>query len=265
MTSPTHKAIRHRDTQPRKLRTRPRRQYSASSARYCAPPSALAQWLYRHFYSTARKRFTTHRVVKFLSIGLCCACILTTCTVPHMAARTNSTVVLARHISKGTVIHSSDLRTVPLTLRVNHNALVTSRSSIVGKTSAIDLEANCPIPKSALHNATAVPVSYTSIDVRLASSSATLTRGQHITLITARLDSQENQYDTSTTLARDAIVTDIPHQKAHAQFWEGESSTSTSAGTHITVAMPAQDAMRVLTVQSDSPIIAVSTATHVDK
>lgn len=145
-------------------------------------------------------------------------------------------------VPRGTVITKRDIGYAPVSSSVNISTLVTSYDAVLGKISPVRLAKGMLIPKTVIEDVPVVPRGYTSLDVSLASSSATLRVGQHIELIGA-----------DDTVSRSAIVIHIPRESTSRALWE----VSEERNTAMTVALPAEEALRVLRAQTNSPIIAV--------
>ena len=110
---------------------------------------------------------------------------------------------------------------VPSSLDIT--TLVVSANDVVGKMSPVRLSKGL-------------------LDISLASSFTSMHVGERISLLSAQ-----------ATLSSSALVLHIPsHAQSHA-LWEINEERNTA----ITVALPAQDALRIVEAQSTSPIIAV--------
>ncbi|TCD53718.1 hypothetical protein EJ419_07045 [Alloscardovia theropitheci] len=145
-------------------------------------------------------------------------------------------------IPRGMIIKDSDLRLVTVSSSLDTSAMVTSVHMVSGKLSPITLTQGSFIPQSVIEDVPIVPHGYTSLDVTLASSASSIKIGETISLLTSE-----------ETLSSSAVVLHIPQQHRPQQIWDTQNS-ETSA---ITLALPAHDAMKVLTAQNNSPIIAV--------
>ena len=237
MSKFTHSTNRsHRQSSPAAQRR------DALPASANARPRTISVWFYQHFLSSAHKRLHAHRC--FLA-GICmalgCAFILiSSFIVPPKSA--HHVVMMARSIPRGTVIQARDVRMADVPSSLDITTLVVSANDAVGKMSPVRLSKGLLIPKTVLHDVPVVPKGYTSLDISLASSFTSMHVGERISLLSAQ-----------ATLSSSALVLHIPsHAQSHA-LWEINEERNTA----ITVALPAQDALRIVEAQSTSPIIAV--------
>ncbi len=195
------------------------------------------------FYSSAHKRRRSHQLL--VSFFLLCAGlgVLITAGLLHASHRSTHVVALNRTLYQGTVISEDDLSYTAINSGIDTQTLVSDAHSIVGKMSPVTLSKGSVIPKTLITDVPILPRGYACIDIRVASSLSTIRVGDNIALISSE-----------ESISDDAIVMNIPETpKSSNVLWQDTDAQSAL----VTIALPAEDAVRVLSAQSTVPIIAV--------
>lgn len=195
------------------------------------------------FARTPHGRLMQRRARRLLAavctaLGVLCAleCVLS-------AVATQPVVVAERGIARGTIITAADVRLEQLP---NHTALhsaLHATGDAVDALAQVDVSAGDVLLPSMVGVQPVVSEGHTVIDVRLGDQQEPFPTGTSIQL--ASVVGCDNPDTALCTLSAQAVVMAAAH-------------LDEATGMHVTpVAMPADDAVRVLAAQNEGPIIAV--------
>ncbi|OTA27310.1 hypothetical protein B9G54_02000 [Alloscardovia macacae] len=196
------------------------------------------------FFSTASKRRRFHGIFMALILFSFCIGGLFVLCRSVQPAQSHVAVSLTRTIVRGNALTENDVAYQHIPASMASLSFVTAKEDVIGKISPVTLHEGTLIPQDVFTDVPQVPEGYTTIDVVLGSSIRQLSIGDAVSLIA-----------DESVLSHSARVLHLPAEDSqHRQLWE----TDSSARSPVTLALPVDDALKVLTVQAGSPIIAVS-------
>lgn len=195
------------------------------------------------FARTPHGRLMQRRTRRLLAavcaaLGVICAleCVLS-------AVATQPVVVAERGIARGTIITAADVRLEQVPDHAALRGALHATSDAVDALAQVDVGAGDVLLPSMVGTRPTVPEGHTVIDVRLGDQQEPFPTGTSIQL--ASVVGCDEPETTLCTLSTQAVVMAAAH-------------LDDATGMHVTpVAMPADDAVRVLAVQNEGPIIAV--------
>ncbi len=172
------------------------------------------------------------------ALGVICAleCVLS-------AVATQPVVVAKRGIARGAIITAADVRLEQVPDHAALRGALHATSDAVDALAQVDVGAGEVLLPSMVGTRPTVPEGHTVIDVRLGDQQEPFPTGTSIQL--ASVVGCDEPETTLCTLSTQAVVMAAAH-------------LDDATGMHVTpVAMPADDAVRVLAAQNEGPIIAV--------
>lgn len=170
-------------------------------------------------------------------------------------------VVAARDIPRGAALAASDLRLTRSAPAPGVMRALGAAGSAVGRMTLAPLRKNQPIFPTTLTDAPKTPAGHTVVQVRLASSRQRLAVGDAVTLVTSGgCDAASRTSNGVCVLSARAVVVLAPESAESDSPLNGGKTIAADAGG-VAMAMPSQDALRVLARQGaseTSPILAVT-------
>ncbi|MCH9276208.1 SAF domain-containing protein [Bifidobacterium amazonense] len=201
-----------------------------------------------------------------LAVFAALSCVLET-------AETRRILVAASDIARGSSVDGTRLRMIEVPAHAVFDAVVDSTAELDGDAVAqVDIAAGQPLFRSMIGTRPAVPDGHAVVEVRLSSAPDALTAGETIALASAHGCAHADDADgdaadgtadrdgsgqlepdavASCTLTSQAIVVALPAGSSV------DDPSRTGSANLVSLAMPADDAMRVLTAQESGPVIAV--------
>ncbi len=206
-----------------------------------------------------------------------------------LTVSTQAVAITTVDITRGHVLESADIEIVSIPVSSVWSDSFTSEDQVVGLVAQMDIAAGTPLFSSMARAAPAVPDNAAVIDVHLAGDMSRLIPGDVVMLVTAGecpvtndSDSASNSADTSSFRSSDmaddataatnildttAVVSDTSNTDdgnattcvlaSDATVMESASEDDTGSMS-VVMALPADDALRVLTVQDQGVIVAVT-------
>ena len=182
--------------------------------------------------NTLQKRRLKHSVNKLLSAFLAGLAVWAALNCICAGNRHENIAVAAKTIEKGQKIETSDVAIKQIPLSGWPNTVAKTAGEAEGKIAQTNIGKGEPLTGSLMSDMPVIPEDYTSADIAVASSVSLLKTGDKIML-------QSAQQSKS---------------KSGSSFFSSDSSDASST---ITVALPADDCLKVLKYSSNSaPIIA---------
>lgn len=182
---------------------------------------------------------------------------------------TTPVVVATREIARGNVVRKADVEVAALPASSAMEHALGDMDEAVGTVAQGDIEAGQPLFDTSVSEAPVAPDNRTVLEVRVASDVADLIAGDRVALATAITEScpadapenpppeatdgdasaaQTETLDGLCSLSEDALVMAKPRK----------DDQNISGGT-VSLALPPQDALRVMAVQENAPIVAIAT------
>jgi hypothetical protein len=166
------------------------------------------------------------------------------------SVETETVVVASRPIARGETIMADDVRLAEMPKSSLSPSMVGKVKDVMGRIAQIDIAPEDPMLKPMARNAPITPDGFTVIEVRLASEETSLITGDTIALDSAIGCANETAVEApqSCKLVERAIVMEHP----------GKPSGNYDENPPVSLAMPPEDALRVMASQEAGAIIAVA-------
>lgn len=209
--------------------------------------------------NTLQKRRLKHSVNKLLSAFLAGFAVWAALNCICAGNRHENIAVAAKTIEKGQKIETSDVAIKQIPLSGWPNTVAKTAGEAEGKIAQTNIGKGEPLTGSLMSDMPVIPEDYTSADIAVASSVSLLKTGDKIMLQSAQSCETEAgaESEKSCLLSSNAYVLRIPDQSKSKSGSSFFSSDSSDASSTITVALPADDCLKVLKYSSNSaPIIA---------
>jgi hypothetical protein len=218
-------------------------------------------------WSSTRLADRQRKVFIRRTMAACCAGLSVFCSLQALTSHhTYVPVILAsKDIPRGTRIEYKMLKEVQLLQSSVSLKVLNHSQQAVGMIAAIDFETNQPITQQAINQMPTPPHDSTSLRINLASEPSNLIVGQSVSLMASAGCTNNEPHGTKPieqaegcVLSSSALVIELPSEDKNSQ--KGINGLiDNNNRTLTTFALPAKDAVTILSLPPETAIIAIHT------